>query len=96
MMFGAGGVFAEVLDDVSYSTIPVTKTEATELIESTKIGHVLSGYRERSYETEDLANLLVTLSDLVYSNDQIKEIEFNPVIVREDDIRVIDLLLTVE
>ena len=85
VMFGSGGVFAEVLDDVTFASVPLTVARAHQLIERFANQKILKEFRgDRKVDREQLAAMLVSLSDAFLSNDKIKSIDVNPVIIRQD------------
>jgi len=80
IMFGAGGVNAELLNDVAFRLNPLTEPDAQELIGSTKMSKLLQGYRgSPASDTVALKDLLLRLSVMVEDIPQIAELDFNPV-----------------
>jgi len=92
MMFGWGGVYVEALDDIAYRTLPITVAKAHDLLDDTKAGEVLSGYRGKDYDIDALVDLMLGSSRL-YVDSDLSELEFNPVIVNEDAVGVVDFLV---
>ena len=91
VMFGLGGVFVEVLKDVAFRIIPVTKMDVNEMIEERKGYPLLHGYRGHEPANIDaLAQLILNISDFVHTNPQVKEIDLNPVIACADQVIVVD------
>ncbi|MGI6486110.1 MAG: acetyl-CoA synthetase [Thermoanaerobacterales bacterium] len=91
LMFGLGGVFVEVLKDVSFRVLPLTQTDALEMIKDTKAYKVLSGVRgEPAKDIRALSEAILSLAKLVEQNPSIKEIDVNPVIVYEKGVKVLD------
>ena len=60
LMFGLGGVFVEVLKDVSFRSIPISESDAKDMIEEIKGYALLQGYRGISADIEALKKLLMT------------------------------------
>lgn len=95
IMFGLGGVFVEVLRDVSFRIAPVTLEEAYEMIDEIKSSRILGGYRgQPPIDKSAIANIIVNTSKLMYENPEIESIDLNPVIAYERgaiavDVRVI-------
>jgi len=90
LMFGLGGIFVEALKDVSFGITPVEKEEATRMINDIKGKEVLEGFR--SYPVvnkEKAAEVLVKLSEMVEEED-LKEVNFNPVFAKEDQFKIAD------
>jgi len=91
IMFGLGGVFVEVLKDVSFRIAPIDKKEAGEMIKEIKGFKILQGARGKEPANLDkLADILVSVSDLSLKETKIKEIDFNPIIVNKKRASVID------
>jgi acetyl coenzyme A synthetase (ADP forming)-like protein len=82
MMFGLGGIFVEVMKDVSFNLAPITKDEAMQMLEATKSYEYLSGIRgQATVDIESIAIALQRMSQLVTDFPQIKEMDINPFIV---------------
>jgi len=83
VMFGLGGIFAEVLKDVAFRIAPVTKAAALEMIAEIKGYAVLTGARGAAHADVDaLADAIVRLSALALDlKDQIAELDINPLFV---------------
>ena len=90
ILFGLGGIFVEILKDVSFRLAPITSTEAREMIKEIKGYPILKGARGREViNTKNLEEMLVNLSDLIAKED-IKEIDLNPVIINSKQTTVVD------
>ncbi len=84
IMFGLGGIFVEVLKDVSFCLVPLKREEAKEMISEIKGYKILRGFRkEKASDINSLINLLLKLSRLSLDFPEIKEIDLNPVRVFE-------------
>jgi len=81
VLFGLGGVLAEVFEDVAFRVIPIDGKEAEKMIQEIKGYKILKGYRGKSYDTKTLVDILVKTSRLLEENQQINELDINPVIV---------------
>ncbi|WP_272985223.1 acetate--CoA ligase family protein [Fervidicoccus fontis] len=91
VMFGLGGIFVEVLKDVSFRIAPITKEEALEMINEIKARKILEGYRgEAPRDKEAIADIIVKVSKLLYENQELKEMDVNPVIVYEKGAYAVD------
>jgi acyl-CoA synthetase (NDP forming) len=84
VMFGMGGVFAEVMNDVSYRFAPIDRSEALRMVREVKGGGLLDGARgQPPRDLEALAQAIVAISRLIADyRDTIAEIEINPLFVR--------------
>jgi acetyltransferase len=81
LAFGAGGVFTEILNDISLRIMPLSRDEAKEMIEETKVSKMLSGARgTKAVDMELLVNYLIAFSELVLANPAISEIDLNPLL----------------
>lgn len=91
VMFGLGGVFVELFQDVSFRVAPFDREVALEMIQETRAYRVLQGLRgEAPKDIEGLAELLVQVSRLAARYPQIREIDLNPVRVYEKGYRILD------
>jgi acetyltransferase len=91
IMFGLGGIYVEILKDVSFKITPVTEVEAGEMITSLKTAALLQGARgEAGVDISGLKNLILRLSQLVTDFPQIQEMDLNPVMAFSDRIIAVD------
>lgn len=91
LMFGLGGVFIEILKDVSFQIAPISRKEALEMIRGIKSFNILKGFRGRPpANLKEIAEILVKLSKLSEDHQEIKEIDLNPVFVNEKEVQVAD------
>ena len=82
LMFGLGGIFIEIIKDVSFRIVPIDKKEAMEMIKETKGFKILEGARGRKKaDLDKIAEIIVCLSNLSMKEKNIKSIDFNPVMV---------------
>lgn len=79
LMFGLGGIFAEVLKDVTFRVLPVTEDSVDEMIREIKGYPLLKGHRGRYVDIPALKELLIKISDLVITHPGIRELDLNPV-----------------
>ena len=90
LMFGLGGVFVEVLKDVSFRSIPISSSDAKDMIEEIKGYALLRGYRGYSSDIDALEKLLLSISDFVMDNPDISEMDLNPVFLYPEGYMVVD------
>ncbi len=84
IMLGMGGIYVEVLKDVTFRLAPVTDREADDMINSIKTKKLLEGVRgEKPADKKTLSELIQKLSALVSDFAEIKELDMNPVLVME-------------
>ncbi len=83
VMFGLGGIFTEILRDVSFRVAPLEKLDAMEMMGEIKGYNVLGSIRGLPMADKDaLAKMLIDLGKIGLENMEIKEIDINPVILR--------------
>ncbi|MFB0568114.1 MAG: acetate--CoA ligase family protein [Nitrososphaeria archaeon] len=91
VMFGLGGVFVELLNDVSFRVAPIDKSEAWEMMQEVRGIPLLTGYRgSRPLDVNAVARTLVSVSRIVTELDEIEQIDLNPVMVYESGVSVVD------
>ena len=96
LMFGLGGVFVEVLKDVSFRVIPVTERDAQEMMEEVKGYELLKGYRGQAADIASLRDILLKVSDLVMAHPLIKEVDLNPIFAYPEGSMVVDARMILE
>ena len=97
LMFGLGGVFVEIMEDVSLRVIPVTRRDVEEMIKEIKGYKLLTGYRNLPAVDESrLADMLLKVADFVTQHPEIKELDLNPVIAYGDDAVAVDARIVLE
>lgn len=77
--FGLGGVFVEIFEDITFRVVPITTKDAEEMIKEIKGYKILSGYRGKKYDTVALSNILLKVSKLLEENEDIVELDINPI-----------------
>jgi acyl-CoA synthetase (NDP forming) len=83
LMFGLGGIFVEVLEDVSFRVAPLSRPEALEMMRETRSFRLLQGFRGRpAADTDAIAGCLLRVSRLVTDFPEIEELDINPLTVR--------------
>ena len=84
VMLGMGGIYVEILKDVTFRLAPFTDQEANDMISSIKTKKLLQGVRgEKPSDVEKLSECIQRLSQLVTDFREIKELDMNPVLVME-------------
>jgi acyl-CoA synthetase (NDP forming) len=97
IMFGLGGIFVEVLKDVSFRLIPIVSRDAEEMIKEIKGYSLLQGYRgQEPAHIPSLVDILLKVSDLVEQTPDIKEIDLNPVFAYKDTALAVDARIVLE
>ena len=97
ILCGLGGIFVEILGDVSSGLAPLTFNEAESMIRSLKSYRIISGTRGRPGINEaKFAEIIVRLSSLLRNATEIKEMDLNPLIGSPDSITVVDARIRIE
>jgi len=95
IMFGIGGIYVEILNDVSFRIAPMSKKDAYGMIREIKTYQLLTGVRgERPVDTDCIAEVLMRISQLVTDFKEIVELDINPLAGFEKGCKVIDVRMT--
>ncbi len=85
IMFGLGGIYVEVLKDVSFRIAPITKSDAIEMINEIKTIKLLKGARgEKPSDIDSIVDVLLKISQLVMDFPEIIEMDINPLFVKKE------------
>jgi 3-hydroxypropionyl-CoA synthetase (ADP-forming) len=92
IMFGLGGIFTELLEDVSFRVLPLTREDAADMIAETKGSRILQGFRGQTPVTSQLlVDLLMQAAHFGLDlGDSLESADFNPIVVWGDQHRVLD------
>jgi len=83
LMFGLGGVYVELFQDVTFALAPISRGRAARMIRSVKAGKLLSGLRgDPPADVDGVEESLVRLGQLIADFDRIVELDVNPLIAR--------------
>ena len=97
ILCGLGGIFVEVLGDVSSGLAPLTFNEADSMIKSLRAYKIIRGTRGKPGINESkFAEIIVRLSSLLRFATEIKELDLNPLIGSQKDITVVDARIRIE
>ena len=97
ILCGLGGIFVEILGDVSSGLAPLTLSEAESMIRSIKSYSIITGTRGRPGINEAIfAEIIVRLSTLLRYATEIKEMDLNPLIGSPESITVVDARIRIE
>ena len=84
VMFGIGGIYVEILKDISFRIAPISRKVAKEMLEEIKTINLLKGTRgEKPSDTESIIEILLRFSQLVTDFPEIMEMDINPLFVKE-------------
>jgi acyl-CoA synthetase (NDP forming) len=91
LMFGLGGVWVELMQDVALRVTPIARRDAAEMVQEIKGYPLLAGYRgAEPVDTTCLENILLTIDGLARDCPEIREIDLNPVIAGHGGAVVVD------
>ncbi len=97
LMFGLGGIFVEVLKDVSFRIAPITRSDAQEMITEVKGYPILRGYRgQPPADINAIVEILLNTSRLVMDHPEIRELDLNPILVYEKGAKTVDARIILE
>jgi acyl-CoA synthetase (NDP forming) len=90
IMFGMGGVMAELYKDVSFRRLPITKEDAEEMLGESKASAFFQGFRGFFADREAMLDLLLRVSSMAMEKKDLEQLDLNPVILRESGYVVVD------
>lgn len=91
IMAGLGGILVEVLKDVAFRVLPITRTSAKGMLSDIKSAPILNGVRgEQPVDKKAIVDLLLVVSEIIESYPDIQEMDLNPVIARNDGLSIVD------
>jgi acetyltransferase len=91
LMFGLGGVYVEILKDVSFRIVPVTESDVREMIQEVRAYSLLRGTRgEKAVDLEAIVQALLRLNQLVMDFPEIHELDINPLVVTTEGAVALD------
>ncbi len=94
VMFGLGGIYTEVLKDISFAEAPLNKKLAKKMISRLKSANMFDGARGLKLNLDHLLYNIVKLSEFIYIyKDFVKEVEMNPLVIKEDMVIGLDALI---
>jgi acetate---CoA ligase (ADP-forming) subunit beta len=92
--FGLGGIFTEILRDISFRVAPVDRADVLDMIKDLKASRLLGAYRGMpAADMEQVINLVMQLGRIGIEEPRIKEIDLNPIIVSGSRPVVVDALV---
>jgi len=97
VMFGLGGIFTEILEDVAFRLAPLDIRDALDMMEEIRGRRILENIRGmEAADLNQLAKILIQVGRIGIEHDIIKEIDINPVIISEDKGIAADALIVLE
>lgn len=97
VLCGLGGIFVEVLKDVSSGLAPLSYEEAYSMIRSLRAYKIIKGTRgQKGLNEQKYAEIIVRLSTLLRFATEIKELDINPLLADEDNVTAVDARILIE
>jgi acetyl-CoA synthetase (ADP-forming) len=97
VMFGLGGIFTEILKDISFRIVPLEKRDALDMIQEINGHKILEAVRGmEAVDLDTLSDILIKVGLIGLENDGIKEIDINPVIISRSKPVAVDALVVLE
>ncbi len=97
VMFGLGGIFTEILEDVAFRLAPLETRDALEMMRDIRGHKILDAVRGmEAVDTEALARILIDVGRIGLENERVKEVDINPLIVRGRIPLAVDALVVLQ
>ncbi len=97
LMFGLGGILVEILKDVSFRIVPLTRRDAGAMIREIKGYPILEGYRgQEPVDVKNLEEMVLKISRFVEQHPEVKELDLNPVFAYGDGAVAVDARVVLE
>lgn len=97
VMFGLGGIYVEIFEDVEFRVAPITKAEAERMMGDIESYPLLIGSRGQPKKDLDaLAEIISRLGDLMYYVEEINDIDLNPVMSLEEGAKALDVVINLQ
>ena len=97
VMFGLGGIFTEILKDICFRVAPITKSDAMEMMQEIKARKILGSIRGMPpADVDQLADILIKLGDIGLEQDDVMEVDINPVILDGSNPVAVDALVVLK
>jgi acyl-CoA synthetase (NDP forming) len=92
IMFGLGGIFTEVMQDVSFRLVPLNREDAQGMITEIRGYPLLSGARGQvRYDLDQLTELLLSVSRMIVDHPDIRELDLNPIRLFDKGLMALDV-----
>lgn len=97
ILFGMGGIYTEIFKDTSFRVVPISRKDALQMINETKTNDLLKGFRGgKPADIESLVEVLFKVSKLLEENQEITELDLNPVFALHDRTVAVDARIVFE
>lgn len=91
LVFGTGGIYTEIVKDISLRICPVSLKEIRNMMKETKAYKILEGVRGEKLNVKAVEEVLKKTSDLTKKHPNIKELDINPLVVNEKEAVAVDV-----
>ena len=82
VMFGLGGIYTEILKDVSFRVAPLTEYDAMQMMDEIRAKKILDEFRGKpAVDKKLLAKFLISVGKIGLDHDEVNEIDINPIII---------------
>jgi len=97
VMFGLGGIFTEILEDVAFRVAPLNRSDALAMMQDIRGHKILDSIRGMEpVDREALASILISLGKIGLEHEEVQEIDINPLIVRKGIPVAVDALVVIQ
>lgn len=96
ILFGVGGIFTELFEDITIRKCPIDKNDAQEMIDELRARKLFYGFRGKKLNRELLKKTLIKISEIPKKNKTISELDINPYILTEKQGLVVDARIVFE
>lgn len=97
VMFGLGGIFTEILEDISFRVAPLRRVDAMEMMDDIRGKKILDAVRGKApVDREVLADILVSLGQIGLDHEKIREIDINPLKILNGKPIAVDALVVLD
>ena len=97
VMFGLGGIFTEILKDISFRVAPIEKRDALEMMQEIKGHKILGAVRGmEAADLDQLCEILIRVGQIGLDHEEIKEVDINPVILAKGKPVAVDALIVLD
>ncbi len=97
VMFGIGGIFTEIFNDVTFRIAPITKKDALEMMDEIRGKRILESIRGmKAADREQLSDILISIGQIGIENKMICEIDINPIIISKGRAVAVDAMIVLK
>jgi len=97
VMFGLGGIFTEILEDVAFRVAPLTRWDAMDMMKDFRAHKILDAFRgQPPVDREILADILIAIGTIGMEQDKVREIDINPLKILDGKPIAVDALVVLD